>query len=429
MKNLNHIFAIILVFALLGGCFSVSAWDEPLGEDEGGAPGEIYIDTQPEPQPVPVEYDEAGYTKAYYDASADEIYFDTQPEPLPVPVEYVEAECSWEELMWEPVEPEQESEEPVQEPEELAWEPEVPVWEPEEPVYEPEHSRPEMVASVPRIIGQPVVVCGADSHTEGSTYYVYLRTSAGTKNVSVSYIDHRNGLQHAKIFDTQYICDWNAPGGSYDWCLPYPFKSVNDKGEYFRTALVRASYDGDNWCDPVESGSFLVKPSEEIAITLDVPYYKQNDPDWKNVVISTRTLGAVGCTTSCVAMVYSYQQGEEIDPGEMRDLLTYSGNNITWDSVEKMLGVSVYSCEWKKINTNTLQVILDQLQKGKPVILGGTATANSSNNQHWVVVNGYLGNPASLKAEDFTVLDPGNKSRKNLASFLTYKPYLYKMVY
>ena len=179
----------------------------------------------------------------------------------------------------------------------------------------------------------------------------------------------------------------------------------------------------------MESGSFLVKPSEEIAITLDVPYYKQNDPDWKNVVISTRTLGAVGCTTSCVAMVYSYQQGEEIDPGEMRDLLTYSGNNITWDSVEKMLGVSVYSCEWKKINTNTLQVILDQLQKGKPVILGGTATANSSNNQHWVVVNGYLGNPASLKAEDFTVLDPGNKSRKNLASFLTYKPYLYKMVY
>ena len=284
-----------------------------------------------------------------------------------------------------------------------------------------------MVASVPQIIGQPVVVCGADSHTEGSTYYVYLRTSAGTKNVSVSYIDHRNGLQHAKIFDSQYICDRNAQGG-WDWCLPYPFKSVNTNGES-RTALIRASYDGDNWCDPVESGSFLVNPSKEIAIKLDVPYYRQNDPDWKNVVISTKTLGAVGCTTSCAAMVYSYQRGEEIDPGEMRDLLTYSGNNIVWDSVKKTLGVSVSSCGWERISTDTLQKILDQLRKGKPVILGGTAAANSSDNQHWVVINGYNGNPADLKEEDFTILDPGNKSRKSLADFLKYKPYLYKIVY
>lgn len=163
-------------------------------------------------------------------------------------------------------------------------------------------------------------------------------------------------------------------------------------------------------------------------VSLSVPAYRQYDSKWSKVKIGTKTIGQIGCTTTCIAMKYSYQTGKRVTPDQMKKKLSYSNNDILWNSVTK-LGYTITSPYRKRINQSIMKKIYEQLKKGKPVIVGGIPSANSSK-QHWIVVTGYKGaSTSSFKAADFTIIDPNNASRKTLSSFLNYKPYVYRMIY
>lgn len=361
MKTLNRILAVFLIVTLLGGCLSVSAWDEPLGEDKGEAEGEIYVDNQ----------------------------------PLPLPIEYYEEMSA--------------------------------TGEDDTNTENDKNSGDRRRDSAPLILGTPVVVSNEPS--EGSMFWTYLRTSKEVQSVSISYYCG-DQLKNASVFGVEYVYDFNADSDYWDWCLPYRYSPAGTEPDYSRTTFLRASYDGENWSSPVESCRFIVIPVQEVSIVLDVPYFKQNDPEWKDVKIATRTIGAVGCTTTSIAMIYSYRNGKRTTPEDMRDILSYSGNDLLWSSVTDLAFDLTY-CERtgeKGVPEGTLESILAALKLGHPVVFGATSSGKSTSNQHWVVVYGYSGNPDNLDADDFMIFDPNSSKRNTLEDFLQYKPYPYMLV-
>ena len=168
--------------------------------------------------------------------------------------------------------------------------------------------------------------------------------------------------------------------------------------------------------------------NNSVKISLSVPVFRQYDVNWKNVKIGTKTIGQIGCTTTCLAMKYSYHTGNRTTPDVMKGKLKYSNNDLIWSSVTK-LGYSVSGAYNSKLTNNIMSTIYKQLKSGRPVIVGGR-TASTSGSQHWVVVTAYKGNSAtSFKASDFTIIDPNNSGRTTLQQFMNYKPYVYRLVY
>ncbi len=243
MKNLNRIFAIILIFALLGSCFSASAWDEPLGEAEGEAEGEIYVDDQPAPQPMEW-YEDNAYVVAY-------AYYEDggyMGEPL-------EDDCGSAQIVidFEPDQPEGENG--------------------DHPASDPEDDWNRNSSNFPSIIGQPIVV--SNDYTYGSMYWTYLRTAPGVTCVAIAYL--KNGkVENARVFQAdEYVYDYCAEGG-YDWCLPYAYSPTGSELDHSRTVLIRASWDGGlTWGDAVESNRFVVTPIEEYAPGLTDDEYRR----------------------------------------------------------------------------------------------------------------------------------------------------------
>ena len=143
---------------------------------------------------------------------------------------------------------------------------------------------------------------------------------------------------------------------------------------------------------------------------LTVPYYSQTDSRWSSVILgsSGKTLGRIGCTTTCLAMTESYRRGITITPATMAKSLTYS---------------STGSLYWPSNYTTTTSVSFDAikniLNQGKPVILGLRTASYST---HWVVVTGYSGNT-------YYVNDPGSSSRTTLGQVFEKYPYFYKIAY
>lgn len=145
-------------------------------------------------------------------------------------------------------------------------------------------------------------------------------------------------------------------------------------------------------------------------LKLSVPYYSQTDSRWSSVKLgsSGKTLGKIGCTTTCLAMTESYRKGTVVRPDTISYSLSYSSSG------------SLY---WPSNYTTTTSVsyskIRSLLQEGKPVILG---LRTSSYSTHWVVVTGYSG-------DTYYVNDPGSSSRTTLGSVLEKYPYFYKLAY
>lgn len=152
------------------------------------------------------------------------------------------------------------------------------------------------------------------------------------------------------------------------------------------------------------------------TISLNVPLYKQNDSRWKNTYIGTKTIGAVGCTTTCVAMIYSYKYNTTCYPNTMRNKLNYSNNSLYWSSL-KNVGLSysdAYNCY---LNQSIMSTIYSKLKAGHPVMIGCNGT--SSRGQHWVVVTGFTGsNTSTFNASDFRINDPGGANDTTLAGFV-----------
>ena len=144
------------------------------------------------------------------------------------------------------------------------------------------------------------------------------------------------------------------------------------------------------------------KPTGKV-IKLNVPLMKQSDSRWKNVKIGTKTIGAIGCTTTCCAMVYSYNTGRTVYPHQVKNMLRYSNNDLYWSSIGNIgLTSKAYNCG---VSNSMLKTIYNKLKEGRPVIVGAT---NSNGNQHWTVVVGFTGtSTTNFSTADFLVNDPG----------------------
>lgn len=151
------------------------------------------------------------------------------------------------------------------------------------------------------------------------------------------------------------------------------------------------------------------------VIKLNVPLYKQTDSRWKNVKIGTKTIGQIGCTTTCIAMVYSYNTGKTVYPNQVKNMLRYSNNDLYWSSIGNVgLTSKIYN---SGVTNSMLKTIYDKLKAGRPVIIGASTSNGSS--QHWVVVTGYTGTSTStFSTADFTINDPGYQNSATLKTFL-----------
>ncbi|MCM1365199.1 MAG: SH3 domain-containing protein [Faecalibacterium sp.] len=151
--------------------------------------------------------------------------------------------------------------------------------------------------------------------------------------------------------------------------------------------------------------------------TLSVVSFSQTDSRWSAVKIGTSgdTIGSSGCTTTCLAMTESYRTGTTVTPAQMAAKLSYSSTGMLyWPSNYNTQLVS---------SSDYLSVIYSALKQGKPVVLG---SKKSNGSQHWVVVTGHTVQSTTLNAADFSINDPGSKTRKTLADFISAYPVLYK---
>ncbi len=150
-------------------------------------------------------------------------------------------------------------------------------------------------------------------------------------------------------------------------------------------------------------------------IYLNVPLYKQADSRWAKTYIGSKTIGAVGCTTTCLAMIYSYKTGATYYPNAVMKKLKYSNNDLYWSSLSN-IGMSysnAYNCT---LNNDIMKTIYSKLSSGKPVMIGCNG---ASREQHWVVVKGYTGtSTTNFSASDFIINDPGGANDTTLAGFV-----------
>ena len=172
------------------------------------------------------------------------------------------------------------------------------------------------------------------------------------------------------------------------------------------------------------SSKYLIDPAETSpvpshpAASLNVPSFKQTDSRWADVKIgsSGKTIAQIGCATTGIAMMESFRTGTVIHPDAMSKKLKYTASgNIYWPSHYTAVTDS----------TSYLNKIYTLLKNGKPVLLG---VKNSYGSQHWVVITGYKGGD-TLSAANFTINDPGSKTRTNLQQLLNSYPRFYKYFY
>ncbi len=182
--------------------------------------------------------------------------------------------------------------------------------------------------------------------------------------------------------------------------------------------------DNSSWCRILYHGnktgyvssSYLQKNSSQQlkSVKLSVPDFKQTDPRWSYVTLgnSGKTIGKIGCATTCLSMIKSYRLGYYIYPDAMSKQLTYSSSgNLYWPGEYKV----------NLSKENYLKAFYDSLISGKPVLFG---SKNSYGTQHWIVVTGFSG--GELSAENFLINDPGSNSRVTLSQFISAYPNFYK---
>lgn len=155
------------------------------------------------------------------------------------------------------------------------------------------------------------------------------------------------------------------------------------------------------------------------AVYLDVPAYKQTDGRWAGEKIGStkKTIGAIGCTTTCLAMTKSFIEKTTVYPDDMEELLWYDKNgNLGWPKTYTTSRDSTYYME----------TIFEQLHKQIPVLVGAT---KKNGKPHWVLVVGYSGDGQNFYPSDFLINDPLPDNRTNLADFFGTYPKFYKMAY
>lgn len=151
------------------------------------------------------------------------------------------------------------------------------------------------------------------------------------------------------------------------------------------------------------------------AVSLSVPCYRQWDSRWGRLKVgsSGKTLTAIGCATTGIAMIESYRTGAALTPAVMVKRLSYTASgNVFWPTD--------YTPHFYR--EGYLEDVYRELRKGHPVLIGAKTAAGG---QHWVVVTGFTGGDR-ITAAGFTIHDPGVSSRKTLADYFADYPIFYK---
>ena len=166
-------------------------------------------------------------------------------------------------------------------------------------------------------------------------------------------------------------------------------------------------------------GSQLTEEApEDGRLYLNVVKYRQDDERWGAVPLgeSYETLATAGCTTTCLAMAYTYLEGTATTPDGMVERLYYTEDGY--------LGFpKVYE---KYDQKDYLSTVLAKLKEGIPVLAGAK---NDGGGQHWVLIVGYEGDGSELKAEDFVIHDPIAPWRYTLAEFFAKYPIFNTIAY
>ena len=152
------------------------------------------------------------------------------------------------------------------------------------------------------------------------------------------------------------------------------------------------------------------------AVSLSVPNFKQLDSRWSAVTLGTsgKTIGAIGCATTALAMTESYRLGYTITPADMSKRVSYSsGGSLYWPTNYV-----------HDTGAGYMQKMYDNLKKGIPTIYAST---NASGGSHFVVITGFKG--GSLTLSNFTINDPGSNTRVTLNQHTAAYPNFYKLVY
>lgn len=233
-----------------------------------------------------------------------------------------------------------------------------------------------------------------------------------------SYIKNYTSTVEAYVkLNSGYLNVRNGPGRDY---------GVKDK--LYNGKNVLAVKSNETWTGILYDGNkigyvaraYLAKKGTEAypQITLSVPSFKQTDSRWSNYPLGTQgdTIGTIGCLTTAIAMVESYNTKSTITPPQMAKKLSYSAS-----------GSLYWPANYMRINATSgyLGEIHSLLKQGKPVILGAK---KASGGQHWVTVYGYEGS-GSLSPSGFKIHDPGSNSRFTLQAFLSQYPYADRFVY
>ncbi|MHB0981190.1 MAG: C39 family peptidase [Thermoleophilia bacterium] len=142
----------------------------------------------------------------------------------------------------------------------------------------------------------------------------------------------------------------------------------------------------------------------DISPLTGVPYYLQNDPKWASETLggSNQSLGAAGCTVSCIAMGVS-ALGPSMDPAEVSAGLKQAGGftdsgQVIWASVGDITDGAVRI----ELPEPGYEVIDAELTDGRPVIvkimLGETVP-------HWVLIVGKQG-------QEYLAMDPLDRDKE-----------------
>lgn len=111
-------------------------------------------------------------------------------------------------------------------------------------------------------------------------------------------------------------------------------------------------------------------------------FFSQNSPEWRNTLIgkSDKTVGAYGCTISCVADGSSYFQ-EEATPGVLAKKLSFTPSGLLiWSSIGKYF--KTFQFEWRFYSFDKVRID-EALKDPKRVCL-----VNVDKGKHWVFVVG-----------------------------------------
>lgn len=224
----------------------------------------------------------------------------------------------------------------------------------------------------------------------------YIKTVSSTPayvNISSGYLNIRSGA------GTSYAVTAKLNKGDNVLIL-------GSSGEWYRI-LFNGTKTG------YASSQYIAKnttSSNNAYVYMNVPDYKQTDSRWSGVTLgsSGKTIGSIGCTTTCLAMTESFRTKTTVYPDAMSKKLTYSSTgSLYWPS------------NYRTDTDVSYEKITSLLKQKKPVILGLTTSSGST---HWIVVY-------KVSGTTYYVNDPGSNTRKTLGDVLAKYPYFYKIAY